>query len=486
MQITVQSGAVSAVSAIPIAVVVTVQSGLPRTQLTGMSEHAARETVARVAQAITSEGIEYPRQRVLIDLRPCHTSMRVGMDLDLPITVGILAASGAVPAERLAGVAFLGEVWHDGCLRYARGAGAIAEACAAAGCTAIVVPQGAAAEVQAMVGERMQVLAASTLGEVMDWLRGRRQLLPPPAPRTTAEQRPAIRCIDEHPAARRAIEIAAAGGHGLLLVGAAGAPTWSLAAELSMLLPDPTPDDRREMTRIRSACGLLPRGAGLAAYRPFRAPHPSITPASLVGRVGVVGLPELGELSLAHRGVLLLGDLAEWSERTLRALREAMTDGPLPHDALLVASANRCPCVSIASACTCPPEALAAYRSRVLHLAQVLGLDLCASVQATAGTPERPTEGPASLRQRIAQARQQAAVREAGDGYDDALDDDAREALGLWERAYATDGALDAEATRARLVRIARTIADLAAEDTISAWSIAEAAGLTLDAQRRG
>jgi len=105
MQITVQSGAVSAVSAIPIRVVVTIESGLPRTQLTGMSEYAARETVARVAMAITSEGIEYPRQRVLIDLRPCHTSMRVGMDLDLSITVGILAASGAVPAERLAGVA---------------------------------------------------------------------------------------------------------------------------------------------------------------------------------------------------------------------------------------------------------------------------------------------------------------------------------------------------------------------------------------------
>ena len=362
--------AIEGVGSREVTVEVDVRRGLPTFTLVGLADRAIRESRERVRAAVLNSGLEYPMKRLTVNLAPAHLH-KAGPSFDLAIAVGLLAASGQVPMDTLGRCAVSGELSLTGALRPGRGALAAALGARDAGYARLIVPSENAAEAALVKG--IEVLPVPSLGRIADlfhdrWRprRARRRRARPAAPRNGLDLAD-VRGQDD---AKRALEIAAAGGHNLLMVGPPGTGKTMLARRLPGILPPPTFDEALEITRVQSVAGL---GSGtLAAERPFRSPHHTISAQGLVGG-GATPLP--GEVTLAHRGVLFLDELPEFARTSLDALRQPLEEGRIeitrgqrtidyPARATVVGACNPCPCAR-GSACRCDALALGRYARKM-------------------------------------------------------------------------------------------------------------------------
>jgi len=347
-----RTAALWGVEAFAVECEVDVGPGLPAFLLVGQPDSTAREARERVWSAIRNSGFQLPDRRVTVNLAPAERR-KEGASADLAVALGVLMATLQAPPMRLADTAAIGEMALDGTLRPVRGTLALAEAAWRAGATTLLCPAAAARE--AALVEPLTVHAVGTLGDAVDWLRGaelpRQSPAPPDAP---ADSAPDLAEVRGQAVARRALEIAAAGGHALLLVGPPGAGKSMLAKRLPGILPPLEPAEAMVVTRLHSGAGLREPGLGLMRERPFRAPHHSISRAGLVGGGSP---PRPGEISLAHHGVLFLDEFSQFDRGSLDALREPLENGDIvirraagsvrfPASTQLVAAMNSWDCVA--------------------------------------------------------------------------------------------------------------------------------------------
>jgi magnesium chelatase family protein len=486
----VASAAVVGIEAAPIDVEVDVAAGLPCCNIVGLADAGIREGRVRIRGALENSGFKLPPRRVTVNLAPADLR-KDGAAYDVPIAVGMLCAGGVVPPEALTDTLFVGELALDGTLRPVRGVLPIAAWARNRAVQRLVVPPDNAGEAEVVGGCR--VSAPRDLGELVAFLRG--EAAPsPPRLRVVGEPRVVtdldLADVRGQEVPRRAMEIAAAGGHNLLFVGSPGSGKTMLAQRLPGILPALSFDEALETTMVYSIAGLL-GGSALLEARPFRAPHHSVSPAGLLG-----GGPNVrpGEISLAHHGVLFLDELLEFPRAVLESLRQPLEDRRItvvrvrravtfPADFMLIAALNPCPCGHSGSrvrTCTCSLAAIAAYRSR-LSGPLLDRIDLHVEVPALPyqelahAAPGEPTE---TVRARVvaARERQQARgprtnARLSGAALAKAAPLDAA-GHALLERAVTRLGLSARAITRIR--RVARTIADLDASPTVRAHHLAE------------
>jgi magnesium chelatase family protein len=494
-----ESAAVFGVDAYPVHVEVDVGLGLPFFRMVGLPDASVRESRDRVKAAIRNSGFDFPSHRITINLAPADIR-KAGSAFDLPIALGILAAEGIVSAASLQRVVLVGELSLDGSIHGARGVLPIAAAARKRGATALLLPAPNAAEASVVGG--LQLLPVRTLTEAVDLLNRPATEWPVVSTVTREPLRPSSHdesldlCeLRGQAFARRALEIAAAGGHNLLMIGSPGAGKTMLARRLPGILPSLSFEEALECTSIHSVAGTLPAGVGLVGDRPFRAPHHTISDVALVGGGAI---PRPGEISLAHRGVLFLDELTEFSRHVLDVLRQPLEEGRItvsraartvafPARFVLVAAMNPCPCGYRGDpkrACRCTPQQVAKYRGR-LSGPLLDRIDLVVDVQPVAIadlTGEPNGEPSASVRARVLAARERQLARPGRAGRLNAQ---------LHGRAFERVCALDEPGRRLlersaerlhltargfhRVLKVARTIADLAGNSDIAPAHLAEA-----------
>lgn len=500
----VYSCAVVGLDGVIIEVEVDYTNGQPGMTIVGLPDAAVQESRERVQTAVKNAGLHFPRHRIVVNLAPA-TVRKEGPAYDLPIALGVIMLSGSLPAAAIEGTLVIGELSLDGVVRHARGVLPMAAAARANGYGRMFVPETDAAEAALIPG--LEIYPVKTLAELYNHLAGRRlieafqplseEYVPLFVPTDFAEVKG-----QEH--VKRALEVAAAGGHNVLMTGSPGAGKTLLARALPGILPEMSIEESLEVTKIYSVADALPPGTPLIRQRPFRSPHHTISHAGLVGGGNI---PHPGEISLAHRGVLFLDEFPEFSSRAIEVMRQPMEDkvvtisraqGSLTFSAnfQLVAAMNPCPCGYYGDAqkpCTCAPSTVTKYQKRISGpmLDRIdIHIDV-PRVDYAKLSSDRLGEASADIRERVQAARQRqlerfslqsretlhssgivcnadmrvAEVRQFCklDETGDSLVRAAMSQLNLSARAYH------------RTLKLARTIADLAGSEQIQTPHVAEA-----------